>query len=353
MKKALPVLLALLIGGCGGYCFDLIGSPLPYMLGAMLSTMVAGMAGVPLAMPRWLRNGLAPVLGVLFGSILHISDLQAIAEVALLATLVICYLVLTIGLGWLYFRWAGIDPVTSYFAAVPGNFSDMVILADQLGANVRVVALVHSARLVIAVAAISFGLRYVLGIDPVQMTVSDGPPPGLVDVAILIACAICGYGLGLLLRFPAPQMFGPLIASVIVHGLGLTQSSPPHWTIALAQVFLGVFAGVRFVGVRIKEVWRLLLLSAVWAIILLAIIACFALVVSHLLGLHPSLPVLAFAPGGFAEISILSMAAGVSLAFVTTVQLIRMVFTVLVAPMVIGTVMKRRAQAKQAVDRVT
>jgi membrane AbrB-like protein len=174
-----------------------------------------------------------------------------------------------------------------------------------------------------------------------------------VDIAILIGCAICGYGLGLLLRFPAPQMFGPLIASVIVHGVGFTQSSPPHWAIAIAQVFLGVFAGVRFVGIRIGEIWRVLMLSAVWAIILLAIIACFALAVSHIMGLHPSLLLLAFAPGGFAEISMLSMAAGISLAFVTTMQLIRMVFTVLLAPMVIGAVMKRRRRVKEPVDRAS
>ena len=351
LKRAPSIILALAIGGVGGYCFDLLGTPLPYMLGAMTATMVASIAGAPLAMPRWLRNGLAPVLGVLFGSLVQVSDLPALGEIVLMAGLVMCHLLLTIGLGWLYFRWAGVDPVTSYFAAVPGNFSDMVMLADQLGANVRVVALVHSARLVIAVAAISFGLRYILGIDPVQMVISEGPPPGLFDLAILAASAVIGYGLGVLLRIPAPQMFGPLFVSVAIHAVGLTQSSPPHWAIAAAQVFLGVFAGVRFVGVRLDKVWRILLFAVIWAFVLLGIVAAFAVVAGNLLDIHSSLPVMAFAPGGFAEISILSIAAGVSLAFVSTVQLIRMLFTIFIGPMIIGALVQRH-QARNSIDPV-
>jgi membrane AbrB-like protein len=350
LKAAAPIGLALLLGSCGGLMFNALGAPLPFMLGAMLTTMVASMAGAPLAMPRWLRNGLAPVLGVLFGSVLHLTDLPAVGDVLLLAGLVLTHLFITIGLGWLYFRWAGIDSVTSYFAAVPGNFSDMVILADQLGANIRIVALVHSARLVIAVATISFGLRYVLGIDPVRMVISEGTPPGLYDLAILVCCAVGGYKLGQLLRLPAPQMFGPLIASAVVHGIGVTQSSPPHWAIAAAQIILGVFAGARFVGVRIADVWRILLLSVVWAFILLAIIAGYATLVAYLLKLHPALPLLAFAPGGFAEISMLTAAAGVSVAFVTVVQLIRMIFTVIVGPMLIGALVRNNISVKEAVD---
>ena len=258
------------------------------------------------------------------------------------------YLLLTIGLGWLYFRWAGIDPVTSYFAAVPGNFSDMVILADQLGANVRVVALVHSARLVIAVAAISFGLRYVLGIDPVRMVISDGPPPGLFDLAVLLACAIGGYGLGLLLRLPAPadvrppdrqhRRAWPWASPNPPRPIGPLPGRRCSWACSPASALSGVKmqrglahpAAVGGLGPGAAgHHCRLRLRRGPSA------------------GPASVPAMLAFAPGGFAEISILSMAAGISLAFVTTVQLIRMVFTVLVAPMLIGAVVKRRA-ARQA-----
>ena len=60
--------LALAIGALRGLLFLAAGLPLAWMLGPMLATMIASLAGLPLAVPAALRGPTIAVLGVLLGS---------------------------------------------------------------------------------------------------------------------------------------------------------------------------------------------------------------------------------------------------------------------------------------------
>ncbi len=335
VAQLFKLLLAVGIGAAGGMAFSLIGTPLPFMLGAMTATTIASFCKLPLAMPKLARNCLATVLGVMFGSVLDVSGIPTGSALVVLALLVVLYLASMVGLGWLFFRRAGFDSVTSYFAAVPGNLSEIVVLAEDCGADVKKVVLVHSARLAVTVTAISLSLRYLLGLEVVALTPKAGLPPGWLDLAILVGCAIVGSLAGKLLRIPAPFLIGPLIASVIVHAIPLTQSAPPAAMVAGAQVVLGTFIGVRFAGVRLNEVFGTLAISLIWALSALLFVAAFAAGVSYLLGEAFDAMLLAFSPGGVAEVSALAVAAHISLGFVTTIQIIRMSCLVVIGPIVV------------------
>lgn len=339
------IALALGIGSLGALAGWGVGLPLPFMLGAMLATMVAALAGLPMAMPKAVRLGVAPVLGVMFGSAIGFDGLPATSTVIGLSILVALHLALTISLGWLYFRWIGFDPATSYFAAVPGNFSDMILFADRLGADLRAVTVVHTVRLVAAVSILAFGLRLLLGPEmaapfpPRQAALTPA------DLLILIASGVAGYAAARLVRLPAPQLFGPLFAAAVVHGAGWTDAAPPGWLIAASQLVLGVFAGVRFVGIHLHEVWRLVLASLVWSVLLLALVAGSSALAAFLLDLHLATPLLAFSPGGAAELNMMALTAGLSVALVSMVQLVRMVLTLLVGPALLGVLIRRRGVA--------
>lgn len=331
----LKLLLAVAIGAAGGLAFAAVGAPLPYMLGAMTATTIAGFCNLPIAMPKWARNCLAPVLGVMFGSVLDVAGIPTGSAFAMLALLVLVYLALMVGIGWLFFRRAGFDPVTSYFAAVPGNLSEIVVLADECGADIKKVILVHSARLAITVTAISLSLRYLFGLDVVSLSSRAGPAPGWPDLAILAGCALVGALGGKLLRIPAPFLIGPLIASVIAHAIPLTLSAPPEALVAGAQIVLGTFIGVRFAGLRLSEVYGTLVVSLIWSMCALALVAAFAFGVSLLLDEAFDAMLLAFSPGGIAEVSALAVAARISLGFVTTIQIIRVTCLVVIGPIIV------------------
>ena len=57
--------------------------------------------------------------------------------------------------------------------------------------------------------------------------------------SVLIGCGIVGAVAGRLLRLPASFMMGPMIVSAIAHLGGLTNSQPPGFLVAAAQVVVG------------------------------------------------------------------------------------------------------------------
>lgn len=59
---------ALAIGAVGGALFFVFNMPLAWMMGAMVLTTIAALAGVSLHVPGRLRSVMVAILGVLLGS---------------------------------------------------------------------------------------------------------------------------------------------------------------------------------------------------------------------------------------------------------------------------------------------
>jgi membrane AbrB-like protein len=271
----------------------------------------------------------------MFGSAIDMRLLPPAETLALLGVIVVAYFFFTVGLGSLYFRAAGLDRTSSFFASIPGNFSEVIIVAEVAGADIRSVALMHAARLVIAIPTVSFVLQWIMGVELSRMIPSQSSALGIADMAVLTACGTVGYALALLIRMPAPQMFGPLILSMVAHTYGIVDGAPPPWAVAAAQVLLGTFAGARFAGVAIREIKGLFLVSLVWAALLLLIVSVFAAAIHRMVD-QPAVAVfLAFSPGGFAEISMIAIAAGMGLGFISTAHFIRTVTVILLIPLIV------------------
>lgn len=322
-------------GLAGGGIFHALGLPLPWVMGAMFATILAGATGLRGEMPRSVRNGVIPTLGVTFGSAFDRDGFAYLPDMLLLVPMTFVYLSVIIGCGCLYFTWfARMDFSTAYFASVPGSFSEMLFEAEERKANLSDVAIVHSIRQVVGLSAITLVFRFTLDIDTTRLPTIKGDAPDLYGAAVLVLCGVLGFFGARAIRLPSAHLFGPLILSAAAHLSGLVSVAPPGWMVGLVQVFIGIFVGLRFEGVRFGQAWPLMGLATIWALILLG----FALVAARIAVLAVGLPreaaFLAFAPGGAVEISVVALAAGVSLSIVTAIQLVRMSLTVLFVPLV-------------------
>lgn len=336
--KLRPLLLlfrSVVIGGIGGSVFYFLALPLPWVLGSMIATIVAGASGLPGHMPRSLRNGVIPALGVTFGSAFDSDAFYYLPDIWLIIPLTFCYLAIVIACGCAFFmRFAKMDLPTAYFASVPGSFSEMIFAAEERKADLGKVAIVHSMRQVIALSIITFAFRYWLGIDTTQVPTIGGGVITPVDAVILVLCGVIGFYGGKALHLPSAHLFGPLFLSAAAHMTGLVDVAPPGWMVALVQIFIGIFIGLRFENVKLKVALPLMLLATIWALILLGFGLLTAEIAVLSLGFPFEAALLAFAPGGAIEISVVALAAGVSLSIVTTIQLVRISMIVLLAPVV-------------------
>lgn len=328
------VLLTLAIGAVGGETLSYLHVPLAWMIGALVTTTIAALLRAPLELPRTLRDTVITVLGVMLGSSFRPEMFDNLGSWAFSLIGLLFYLIVSTGVLFILLRrFAGYDPVTSYFAAAPGGLNEMVLVGSALGGDDRTLALTHAARVMLVVLTIPLWLSFSAGYRS-GGAYSTGAAAGAVDLVILLACAVFGALMGRLLRLPAANLMGPMLLSAAVHLAGVTQSSPPFFLVALAQLIVGGSLGCRFVGVAPRVLARIVLISIPGTAVLLAITLAFGFGLHLLTGIPSTLLVLAYAPGGLAEMSLIAFYLGQDTAFVASHHLIRITLIILMAPLV-------------------
>lgn len=326
----------LVVGTAGGAVFAWLNLPLAWMLGAMVATTAASLGGAKLHVPGPMRSIMVAIIGVLLGASFTPEVLDKAREWPLTIGCLALYLGVVVGILFLYFhRVVGFDVPTAYFSAAPGGLGEMVITGAAMGADDRTIALVHTARVLLVVLTIPFWYRFMTGVTttPSSMGPSIGAI-GLADLAVLGACAGLGVVAGRLIRLPAYRLSGPLLASAIVHATGLNTAAPPWEVVAVAQVVVGSAIGARFTGVPVRRVFGLMAAALVSTVVMLAATVAFALVLAPATGIDWRSIVLAYAPGGLAEMSLIALSLGIETAFVATHHVLRIGLIVVGAPLV-------------------
>lgn len=335
--------LALGLGAVGGVAFLLLGLPLPWMLGSMAVVTAAALSGrLRPAVPARLRLGMLAVLGVMLGSAFTpdlMDELGAWAPSLLLLAVVSA--VTPFVIGQMFRRLGRADPVTAYFSATPGGLNEMVMIGAAKGGDERTIALVHSLRILLVVFAVAVWVRLLYG-DVAGGSDSgwggsapsllDGTLP-LVDVAWLMGAAVVGVPLGRLLRLPAPILSGPMVVSAALHLGGITAAAPPPEVLAVAQVIVGSALGARFVGTSVGALVRTAGLSIASTTVMLGLAGCAAWAMAQGSGLPFLVLLLAYVPGGVAEMSLIALALGADVPFVATHHVARIALVVAIAPL--------------------
>lgn len=313
--------------------FFAVGLPLPLLLGPMFACLIGALAGLPLQGIRPVSDAMRPVLGVAVGASLTPALFDRVGEMALSVALVPVF-VLTIGLaGYPYFRkvW-GFDHATSYYAAMPGGLQDMLVFGEQAGADPRALSLIHTTRVLVIVSLVPFLMTWIWGLSLLGPPGAPAASVPVHELLIMLACGVLGWWLGGLVGLFGAPILGPLIVSGAASMTDLLHHRPPAEVMQFAQFFLGLGIGVKYTGITVAEIKRVLTASLGFCVVLAILSVIFAEIVIQS-GLAPPLEaVIAFAPGGQAEMVLLAVIAGTDMAFVVTHHLIRIVVVILGAP---------------------
>ena len=332
---------ALGIAAAGCALFWALGLPLPFLLGPLAACLLAALSGVQMQDTGRFGVGMRSILGVAVGASLTPELLERLPAMALSLALVPLFVLLIGTMGYLFFRrFHGYDPATAYYCAMPGGFQDMVIFGQEAGGNIRTLALVHATRVAIIVSVAPF---LITGLWDTPLTNAPGEPVtaiGWDQLAVMAFAALAGWGIAARIRLFGASILGPLILSAVLSMTGILTTRPPAEAIIAAQFFIGLGIGAQYVGVTLAELRRDVLAGAQFMAVLAVVTLIFAEAVA-LAGLAPSLEAfLAFAPGGQAEMVVLTLVAGADLAFVITHHLARIMLVILGAP-VIAHLMRR------------
>ena len=340
--KALAVALAL--GLVGALIFVELRIPLPYVVGPMFVNMMVSLAFPKIKMwvPAWLKLASLMVIGALFGMTVTPDLIHHIPQWWPTMLLIVVFVVLAVASVTLFMRAMGYDMVTSYFSSTPGGMIAAIAMSSAYRADVRTVSLTQSIRMIVTVFTIPIAFRLFADYHPTDAVAVALAETDVTtrDVVIGIAAAIGGYYFGKLIRTPSPHMFGPMIGVAAVNLTGVLHLTFPDPLIAAAQVIIGAEVGASFTGIRVREVARGLMTGVAAGFIMLGVGVACALVAHAITGIASTQLILAFAPGGFAEMALVAFGLGADLTFVIFHQLVRYILVMIASPTMV-TVLRR------------
>ncbi|MEL6476726.1 MAG: AbrB family transcriptional regulator [Pseudomonadota bacterium] len=344
------IALGLLVGTIGGALADWAHVPLAWMLGALFLTMAASLAGAPVNVPTWLRQYFIVLLGLFLGESFDHLTLAELARWPISILAAILYVPVAGGVAYLFYRHVARESrATAICEAVPGGLTAVVLLSESLGADQRAVALSQSLRISIVVLLaplIAFGF---LGLPAPDDSLFEGQkmvdPTGftlLLGGSVLAVWTLGRVGL------PLPALVGPIFVSAGLRMTGLVEGALPHWLIEVALVVMGASIGSRFAGVALHRWAEVAALTLVGTLILMAVSLVFALAISALTGLDLMAVLLAYAPGGVAEMSLIALAIDADPGFVAVHHVTRIVFILVAFPLFAAWLLQRGARTEAA-----
>ncbi|WP_420860367.1 AbrB family transcriptional regulator [Algirhabdus cladophorae] len=317
----------------GVAAFWILGLPLPWLLGPMAACLIAALCGAPLKGIKPVNDAMRTILGVAVGATFTTALVVSMAD--LWATLLMVpVMVACIGLlGVPYFQrvW-GYDFPTAYYATMPGGLQDMIVFGEEAGANVRTLSLIHATRVLVIVVALPLLLTTIWQAD---LSRPPGVPAATLPIsqmALMVFCALAGWQLAKRVGLFGASILGPMILTAILSLAGILQHRPPAEAIWMAQFFIGMTVGSKYAGTTMAEVRRDVVAGLGFCVILMLLTVVFVEAI-YGLGLAKGMEaLLAFAPGGQAEMTVLALIVGADMAFVIAHHVLRMLIVILGAP---------------------
>lgn len=204
-----------------------------------------------------------------------------------------------------------------------------------MGADEKAISLIQSARIILTVLIIPFAFAIFAGYESTGKVGTGGSfkALGLSDGVLLLATSFIGYLIARPLKIPTPYLMGPMIAVAIFSTTGLNSAEVPDSLVAIAQCIIGSNIGAMFNNVKPKTVAKTLFHGSVTSVFMIGFAATAAFATQYFTDQSLYGLVLAFAPGGFAEMALVGFALGIDIAFLVTHQLTRYFFVILMVPL--------------------
>ncbi|WP_183793729.1 AbrB family transcriptional regulator [Allorhizobium borbori] len=331
------VALTVLFGALGASGAWYLGAPAPFLIGPAVVVMVAGLAGAKLTVPHKLRNACFLLIGISMGASVTPEVIVAAKRWPLSFVMVIVMVtVLLYVAAWILQHLFRIDRKTALLASSPGHLSFVIGLSADSKADVPMIAVIQSVR----VMALTLAVPPILSALGMATPGSSGPQVAM-ELPVLAIVTAVAVGLGLLFtrwHFPAALLLGGVAASAIPHVSGFISGQVPVWIMNPVYIIIGALIGTRFSGVSIAAMRTAFIAGAVTTVVVTIMAAACAAFVSWVTGVPFNAALIAFAPGGLETMAAMAVMMHVDTTYVGSHHVIRLIFLSFLMPWVMGRV---------------
>ncbi len=338
------VLIALTVAGA--QAGDAAGLPSPTLLSGMVAGIVVALAARGAAaedagpqVPIRIVRVAEALVGVVLGTYVSSSTLREIGSdlvpIVLVTALTLAATVLS---GLVLSRITRLDRATAAFGMIAGGATGVIVIARELGADQRLVAVMQYLRVIV-----------VMVLTPLLAATAfhaaghghPGAAPASDPLLPALAFTVGATGVGLLLArrapLPAPTLLVPMlaVAALAIVGAPFVERVPGVLQ-DVAFAVVGVQVGLRFTPESLRSAGRILLPALALIVALLAVCFGFAVVLAGMTGVPVFDAYLATTPGGLYAVLGTAVDSGADTTFVLAVQVLRLFVMLLAAPVLAG-----------------
>jgi membrane AbrB-like protein len=270
------------------------------------------------------------------GALVDLDTLRAVAANWLAVLLVtLGTLALSLGAGLVLRLQRGISRVTGAFAMIAGGASGIIVMARELGADERMVAVLQYLRVLLIVVLMPVVATGLYGATAGSGGGADGGTSWPLGLALTALCGVVGLVLGRLVRIPVAALLGPMLVAA---GFELTGLGPEIDVPALLQsaafLVIGLQVGISFTRESLRTIGRALPLALAVIVGLIVASAGLGAVLAAATGASALDGYLATTPGGLYAVLATATDSGADATFVLAVQVLRLFVMLLSAPLV-------------------
>ncbi|WP_248637850.1 AbrB family transcriptional regulator [Citrobacter koseri] len=332
LQWGLLFLLSLLLS----LAFLCIHLPAALLLGPMIAGIAFSLKGITLQLPRSTFLAAQAILGCMIAQNLTGSILTTLAVnwPVVLAILLVTLLSSAV-VGWLLVRYSSLPGNTGAWGSSPGGAAAMVAMAQDYGADIRLVAFMQYLRVLFVAGAAVLVTRLILGdsAEAVSQQIAWVPPLSGNLWSTLLLAAVAGFA-GRILRIPSGTMLAPMIVGAWLHAGGMIVIELPEWLLAIAYMAIGWRIGLGFDRQVFFMALRPLpqILASIFA--LMAICAAMAWGLAHYMQIDFITAWLATSPGGLDTVAVIAAGSNADMALIMAMQTLRLFSILLTGPAV-------------------
>ena len=340
-------LLTAMIAIIGGYAALRLKVPAGALIGSMVAVTLFNLLFEKAVMPADMKLVSQIATGAYIGARISKREVADLKRILLPACIMTVLLIgFTAFVGYLIHKTQNLDMATALFCMAPGGIADMTLAAMDFHADVSVVALLQTIRLIFLLLALPPVIRYFRvrqqedGAAKEQgKKTSSGKGIRWQDLFLtLVVGAICGVA-GKRLGVPAGgivfSMAGCIVFNILTER-GYMPVSLRRFVQMLAGALIGTSIGRQEV-LRMREMWPVVLMAMVCFLVI-------DLVASSLIvrftQMDRTTALFSCSPGGMTDLTLLSEEYGADTLKVAGMHMVRMISVVAFYPLLISLLMK-------------
>lgn len=250
-------------------------------------------------------------------------------------------MVLTIGTGFVLLnRVFKVDGATALLSSIPGGIAEMSMMSERPGCDHLQVATTHLFRVALVVLTTPLIIGYLFHVEIGNSDATDTASQVMsVSGWLLFAlCVVAGVYLERQFKLKATALLIPFTLSAALHLSDLTDFQVPRFIIDLVQLVLGINLGSKFGNLNRSALHRVAVRALSLVITQIAIAMSLGVSAAELFSGDTITYILAFSPGGLAEMSIIAVALHAEAAFVAVIHLVRITAALIIAPILLARV---------------